>query len=136
MVTNLKIALAQLNPLVGDVVGNTKKLIDVRSKLDKDVDILVAPELYVSGYPIDDLVLREDFLNLVETEINKLADSTKDKKSAIIVGAPRKDNNSIKNSVFVIEKGEIISVKDKHELPNTACLMSKEYLKKASWKIA
>ena len=48
MVTKLKIALAQLNPLVGDVIGNTKKLIDVRSKLDKDIDILVAPELYLS----------------------------------------------------------------------------------------
>ena len=58
MLTKLKIALAQLNPLVGDVSGNTKKLIDARSKLDNDIDILVAPELYISGYPIDDLVLR------------------------------------------------------------------------------
>ena len=72
----LKIALAQLNPLVGDVSGNIKKLISIRSKLDEDIDILVAPELYVSGYPIDDLVLREDFLNLVKQEINKLVKST------------------------------------------------------------
>ena len=115
----LKIALAQLNPLVGDVSGNIKKLISIRSKLDDDIDILVAPELYVSGYPIDDLVLREDFLNLVEQEINKLVKSTEDNKSAIIVGAPRKDNESIKNSVFVIENGKIISIKDKYELPNT-----------------
>ncbi len=119
MVTKLKIALAQLNPLVGDVIGNTKKLIDVRSKLDEDIDILVAPELYISGYPIDDLVLREDFLDLVEKEINNLAKITIDNKSAIIVGAPRKKAGAIRNSVFVIEKGEIISVKDKYELPNT-----------------
>ena len=115
----LKIALAQLNPLVGDVSGNIKKLISIRSKLDEDIDILVAPELYVSGYPIDDLVLREGFLNLVKEEINKLVKSTEDNKSAIIVGAPRKDNESIKNSVFVIENGKIISIKDKYELPNT-----------------
>ena len=115
----LKIALAQLNPLVGDVTGNIDKLITIRSNLKDDVDILVAPELYISGYPIDDLVLREDFLNLVKKEINKLTESTKDKKSAIIVGAPRKDGNSIKNSVFVIENGKIISIKDKYELPNT-----------------
>ena len=57
----LKIALAQLNPLVGDVSGNIKKLISIRSKLDEDIDILVAPELYVSGYPIDDLVLEKIF---------------------------------------------------------------------------
>ena len=130
MVTNLKIALAQLNPLVGDVVGNTKKLIDVRSKLDKDVDILVAPELYISGYPIDDLVLREDFLDLVNKEINNLAKITTDNKSAIIVGAPRKNDGSIKNSVFVIEKGEIISVKDKHELPNTGVFDEQRIFKK------
>ncbi len=115
----LKIALAQLNPLVGDVTGNVDKLITIRSGLSEDVDILVAPELYVSGYPIDDLVLREDFLTLVEKEIDKLKENTKDNKSAIIVGAPRKDKKSIKNSVFVIENGKIISIKDKYELPNT-----------------
>ena len=119
MLTKLKIALAQLNPLVGDVSGNTKKLIDARSKLDNDIDILVAPELYISGYPIDDLVLRGDFLDLVEKELNNLAKITTDNKSAIVVGAPRKDGDSIRNSVFVMEKGEIISIKDKYELPNT-----------------
>ena len=128
----LKIALAQLNPLVGDVSGNIDKLISIRAGLKDDVNILVAPELYVSGYPIDDLVLREDFLNLVEKEINKLADSTKDKKSAIIVGAPRKDNNSIKNSVFVIENGKIISIKDKYELPNTGVFDEQRIFKQGS----
>ena len=115
----LKIALAQLNPLVGDVAGNVEKLISIRSKLTNDIDILVAPELYVSGYPIDDLVLREDFLSLVDKEINKLVKNTNDNKSAIIVGAPRKDGKNIKNSVFVIENGKIVSIKDKYELPNT-----------------
>ncbi len=115
----LKIALAQLNPLVGDVVGNIDKLITIRSKLDDDIDVLVAPELYVSGYPIDDLVLREDFLNLVENEIKKLVETTKDEKSSIIFGAPRKDRKDIKNSVFVAENGKIIAIKDKYELPNT-----------------
>ncbi len=128
----LKIALAQLNPLVGDVSGNIDKLISIRSGLGEDVDILVAPELYVSGYPIDDLVLREDFLNLVENEIHKLADSTKDKKSAIIVGAPRKDKKSIKNSVFVIENGKISSIKDKYELPNTGVFDEQRIFKQGS----
>ena len=119
MTKKLKIALAQLNPLVGDVIGNVNKLITIRSKLDSDVDLLVAPELYVSGYPIDDLVLREDFLNLVESEIKRLVEITKDRKSALIFGAPRKDNISIKNSVYVVENGKIVAIKDKFELPNT-----------------
>ena len=128
----LKIALAQLNPLVGDVSGNIEKLISIRSNLNSDIDILVAPELYVSGYPIDDLVLREDFLNLVESEINKLVQCTKDNKSAIIVGAPRKDNNHIKNSVFVIENGNIVSIKDKYELPNTGVFDEQRIFKQGS----
>ena len=128
----LKIALAQLNPLVGDVSGNIEKLISIRSNLNSDIDILVAPELYVSGYPIDDLVLREDFLNLVESEINKLVQCTKDNKSAIIVGAPRKDNNQIKNSVFVIENGNIVSIKDKYELPNTGVFDEQRIFKQGS----
>ena len=128
----LKIALAQLNPLVGDVSGNIEKLISIRSNLNTDIDILVAPELYVSGYPIDDLVLREDFLNLVESEINKLVQCTKDNKSAIIVGAPRKDNNQIKNSVFVIENGNIVSIKDKYELPNTGVFDEQRIFKQGS----
>ena len=128
----LKIALAQLNPLVGDVSGNIEKLISIRSNLNNDIDILVAPELYVSGYPIDDLVLREDFLNLVESEINKLVKCTKDNKSAIIVGAPRKDNNHIKNSVFVIENGNIVSIKDKYELPNTGVFDEQRIFKQGS----
>ncbi len=119
MQEKLKIALAQLNPLVGDVKGNVDKLISVRSNLDNDVDILVAPELYISGYPVDDLVLREDFLELVNEELSRLASCTKDNKSTIIVGAPRKVENSIRNSVFVIESGSIATCRDKYELPNT-----------------
>ena len=119
MSSKLKIALAQLSPLVGDVERNVSKLIEIRSKLNDDIDILVAPELYVSGYPIDDLVLREDFLKSVELGIENLVSISKDNKSSIIIGAPRKFNNSIRNSVFVIENGKILTIKDKYELPNT-----------------
>ena len=115
----LKIALAQLNPIVGDVLGNVDKLITIRSRLDSDVDVLVVPELYISGYPIDDLVLREDFLSLVASEIKRLIEITKDGKSAIIFGAPRKDEAVIKNSVYVIEDGKVVAIRDKYELPNT-----------------
>ena len=115
----MKIALAQLNPKVGDVKGNISKLISIRNDLSKDVDIIVVPELYVTGYPIDDLVLRDDFLELVENEINDLAKLTNDGKAAIILGSPRKDDDKIKNSVFVLDQGKILSFRDKYNLPNT-----------------
>ena len=119
MKNNLKIALAQLNPIVGDVKGNIIKLIDIRNNLKDEVDIIVAPELYVTGYPIDDLVLRNDFLELVENEINILAKITNDGKAAIVLGAPRKEKNLIRNSVFVLDDGKITSFRDKHNLPNS-----------------
>ena len=119
MKNKLKIVLAQLNPIVGDVKGNIIKLVNIRDNLSDEIDIIVVPELYVTGYPIDDLVLRNDFLELVENEIISLAKLTNDGKAAIILGAPRKDNKSIKNSVFVLDKGEILSYRDKYNLPNT-----------------
>jgi NAD+ synthase len=119
MKNNLKIVLAQLNPIVGDVKGNIVKLIDIRNNLKDEVDIIVVPELYVTGYPIDDLVLRNDFLELVENEIYNLSKLTNDGKAAIILGAPRKEKNTVRNSVFVLDNGEIISFRDKHNLPNS-----------------
>ena len=119
MKNNLKILLAQLNPILGDVKGNIVKLIDIRNNLKNEVDIIVVPELYVTGYPIDDLVLRNDFLELVENEIHNLSKLTNDGKAAIILGAPRKEKNTIRNSVFVLDNGEIISFRDKHNLPNS-----------------
>ena len=95
MKNKLKIVLAQLNPIVGDVKGNIIKLVNIRDNLSDEIDIIVVPELYVTGYPIDDLVLRNDFLELVENEIISLAKLTNDGKAAIILGAPRKDNKSI-----------------------------------------
>ena len=78
MKNNIKIALAQLNPIVGDVKGNISKLIKIRNDLNSRTQIIVVPELYVTGYPIDDLVLSYDFLELVQNENNNLAKLTSD----------------------------------------------------------
>ena len=119
MKNNIKIALAQLNPIVGDVKGNINKLIKIRNDLNNSTEIIVVPELYVTGYPIDDLVLRNDFLELVQNEINNLAKLTSDGKAAIIIGAPRKEKKTIRNSVYVLDNGKVLSFRDKYNLPNT-----------------
>ena len=119
MKNNIKIALAQLNPIVGDVKGNINKLINIRNDLNNRTEIIVVPELYVTGYPIDDLVLRNDFLELVQNEINNLAKLTSDGKAAIIIGAPRKEKKTIRNSVYVLDNGKVLSFRDKYNLPNT-----------------
>ena len=119
MKNNIKIALAQLNPIVGDVKGNINKLIKIRNDLNNSIEIIVVPELYITGYPIDDLVLRNDFLELVQNEINNLAKLTSDGKAAIIIGAPRKEKKTIRNSVYVLDNGKVLSFRDKYNLPNT-----------------
>jgi len=118
MKQKFKIFLAQLNPTGGDIEGNFKILISARERaLKEKADIFLAPEMFLSGYPIDDLVLRPDFMDLVEKYINRLAKKTKT-GPAIIVGAPRNDNGVLRNSAFILDQGKIIGFRDKSKLPN------------------
>ncbi|MDB2390221.1 NAD+ synthase [Alphaproteobacteria bacterium] len=119
----ISIALAQLNSHLGNIAGNVEALIDAREKANASgACIIVTPEMFLSGYPCDDLVLRSDFMNEVEAGISRLADLTADGGAAIIVGAPCRlqDGNDviIYNSVFVLDEGKIIGRRDKVNLPN------------------
>ena len=58
----MKIVLAQINPTVGDILGNFKKIIKDISKYNNKADLIVFPELSISGYPLEDLVLKDSFL--------------------------------------------------------------------------
>ena len=82
--------------------------------------------MYLSGYPCDDLVLRDDFMDDVAAGIDQLAAVTSDGGPAIVVGAPTKDNGAIYNSVFVLDDGKQIARFDKVNLPIMACLMTNE----------
>jgi len=118
MKKKLKILLAQLNPIGGDVKGNFKKLEDAwKRACESKIDIIALPEMFLSGYPIDDLVLRGDFISSIEKHISKLAKLTLN-GPAIIVGCPRNDNGIIRNSVFILDNGEILGFRDKAKLPN------------------
>jgi len=121
MTDTLLFAMAQLNSTVGDVRGNARKLLDARKRaMAQDADIIIAPELYFSGYQLDDLVQVEGFLEHTEEAITTLAGATKDNGPAIIVGAPRRDDKGlIRNSVFVLDGGEVVGVRDKVRLPRT-----------------
>ena len=118
MTQKLKIFLAQMNPVGGDVNGNFKKLNSAWNRASKlNADIVVAPEMFLSGYPIDDLVLRKDFMLSIEKYLRNLSLLTK-KGPAIICGAPRNDGGIIRNSAFIMDKGEMLGFRDKAKLPN------------------
>ena len=118
--TNLiSIALAQLNAHLGNIDANVSRLVRARADAAaKRAEIIVTPEMYLSGYPCDDLVLRDDFMSDVAAGINELAAVTSDGGPAIVVGAPFKDNDFIYNSVFILDGGKQIARFDKVNLPN------------------
>ena len=117
--TSLIFAIAQLNPVMGDIAGNMKKLIAARHKAAAEgCDIVVAAECYLSGYQADDLVLVEGFLAAIDDAIGHLAALTADGGPALIVGAPRFDGAHIRNSVFVLDGGAVLAYRDKVRLPN------------------
>ena len=113
------IALAQLNPHLGNIGENVARLLDARRDAAAvGADIIVTPEMYLSGYPCDDLVLRSDFMSEVASGLDELAAATADGGPAIIVGAPHAENGVITNAVFVIDEGAIKARRDKVNLPN------------------
>ncbi|MCE2517459.1 MAG: NAD+ synthase, partial [Alphaproteobacteria bacterium] len=121
MTSTLLFALAQLNPTVGDIAGNTRKLIEARDKAAaQGADIVLAPETYLSGYQIDDLVQVEGILPRIDEAIAQLTEATSDGGPAVIVGAPRRDGEVIRNSVFVLDGGDVAAIRDKVRLPGTS----------------
>ena len=119
MTTSFAIALAQLNPRLGDVGGNCDRLAKARCEAAKNgAMVIVTPEMYLSGYPCDDLVLRNDFMDDVAAGIDRLAAMTTDGGPAIVVGAPHAENGHIFNAVFVLDGGQIMARRDKVNLPN------------------
>ena len=120
----LLFAIAQLNPTVGDIGGNTKKLAEAyRSAVAQDADIVVAPETYLSGYQVDDLVQVEGFLEEMDKAIHHLASLTANNPAALIVGAPRRDEKGlIRNAVFVLDDGKVAAIQIKLVCPAQASL--------------
>ena len=117
--SSVSVALAQLNPHLGDVSANCQKLLQMRERAAaKGADIILTPEMFLAGYPADDLLLRADFMDRIEAAISRLAKATADGGPAIIVGAPCRDKDVLYNSAFILDGGKIVARRDKVNLPN------------------
>ncbi len=113
----MRIALAQINPLVGDLSGNFNKIADyVERSVSEKADVLVFPELVLSGYPPEDLLFRQGFIEGCRHYLQLLAGKAKD--IHLLVGFPRQENNHVYNSVAHLANGQILSTYDKQILPN------------------
>ncbi len=119
MTDSLTIALAQLNPTVGDVPGNVAKLRAARGEAAKlGADLVVGTELCVAGYPPEDLVLKPAFQDAVEAAVEALALETGDGGPALILGAPWRGEGKLYNAALLLDGGRISYIRFKHELPN------------------
>ena len=115
----LSIALAQLNPTVGDIAGNIAALSRARAAAAKQgADLMVATELVVAGYPPEDLVLKPAFADAVEGAVKDFAKETADGGPAVILGAPWRGGDKLFNAALLLERGDISYIRFKHELPN------------------
>ena len=119
MLKELKIVLAQLNPIVGDVAGNAKIAREARRRAgEMAADLVVFPELFLVGYPPEDLVLKPALQLAAEQAVNELALDTKGEAVGILIGTPWRVDGKLFNSVAYLADGEIKAIRHKCDLPN------------------
>ena len=130
----LRLALAQVNPRVGDLDGNVELVLDAARQAAADgAHLLVLPEMVLSGYPIEDLAYRASFIAANQERVPRLAsrladeglgelvvvvghlDSAKQHVDTDRLGVPK---NAPTNSASVLHRGEVVTRYDKHHLPN------------------
>ena len=115
----LVIALAQIPSIVGDIDGNLKRLRDARAEAAAfGAALVMAPELYLSGYPPEDLVLKPAFQEACRRACETLARETADGGPAVLVGLPWVENGALYNAAALLADGRIESVRFKVDLPN------------------
>ncbi|MBW9090238.1 NAD+ synthase [Rhizobium wenxiniae] len=115
----LRIAIAQLNPTVGDVAGNLALAREARRDAAREgADLLMLTELFISGYPPEDLVLKPSFLKACLKAVEALAADTADGGPGVLIGFPRQGEAGRHNSVALLDEGKIIAIRDKIDLPN------------------
>jgi len=127
MNNTLRVALAQLNLLVGDVAGNVENMIAaaVRARDELKADLVVFPELALTGYPPEDLLLRPEFTARVELGLGELLKCVAG--IDVIVGYPKRQYGRLYNVASLLRNGCVAATYYKHSLPNYSVFDEKRY---------
>ena len=123
----MRIALAQLNFLVGDVQGNAARIIASahRAARDERADLVLFPELALSGYPPEDLLFHRGFRRQIEAGLARVRAEVRD--TPLVLGFPEYARGGIYNSAALIAGGEVSAIYRKAELPNYKVFDEKRY---------
>jgi NAD+ synthase len=113
------ITLAQLNPTVGDIAGNAAKARGARAQAHAEgADLVVLSELFIAGYPPEDLVLKPAFQSACRAAIEGLARETADGGPAMLIGTPWVEDGKLYNACALLDEGRIAALRFKANLPN------------------
>ena len=115
----LRIAVAQLNPVMGDIAGNLAKARAARAEAARHgAELVMFTELFISGYPPEDLVLRASFVEACEAAVADLVADTADGGPGLVIGTPLRRASGLHNSVVVADAGRALAERYKLDLPN------------------
>ncbi len=122
----LKIALAQINPTVGDLDGNAKKIIrEIKRAREQGAGLVVFPELAITGYPPKDLLLKPSFIKKNKEKLAEIVKETKD--IACIFGFVDNDGERLFNAAAFAQDRELVAIQHKTYLPNYDVFDEKRY---------
>ena len=127
MTKTVKVALAQVDLAVGDVAGNTRKIIDYAERARDELlaDLVVFPELSVCGYPPEDLLFHAGLQKRIEQAVTEIRESVRG--IAMLVGYPEYSADQIYNACAVFVDGETLCSYRKHLLPNYSVFDEERY---------
>lgn len=128
MTRTIKLALAQINPTVGDIAGNTAVIIrHIRMAAQKGVDIIAFPELAVTGYPPEDLLLKQEFISRNLAALSRIQQATRNITAVVGFVDSGGRNPAIYNAAAVMQNRRMLGVYHKIHLPNYGVFDEKRY---------
>src|SRR5882724_4836451 len=118
----LRIALAQVNPCLGDLAGNADLVLKHSVQaVAEGAHIVVFPEMVLTGYPVEDLALRESFSRASQQQVRRVARQLAElgcAETAVVLGYLDRDGLGPRNAAAVCYQGKIVATQYKHHLPN------------------
>ncbi len=123
----MRFTLAQVNPSVGNLDYNLELINRVWAENDATSDLIIFPEMVLTGYPPEDLLHKQSFLDECQKKIESLLDLEEQRSSAILIGAPIRKDGKLYNAALLIDGKTIHKPITKHHLPNYGVFDEKRY---------